>query len=585
MLSRAKKTLISVLVLCIAALSGGARAEGPGADEMLQPLGLNHAGVFALRQADPNLTGFAVKLAVLCRSMTYLDDEPQNDYRPNIAHRSFDCAQMTFHDEGKLAPGISPHATAVCSILFGEDPQAFNPQLGPFQYQGLVPDAEADIYELCHFVINNVFPQSPPDADIVTASFGNEFEEWWTRGIEALAQHHGLIAVAGIGNGTNAYDPPLYPAAAANVIGVGVVDSVNAEDLATQLANFSLANPEHSTYGPTSTGRCKPDIVAPGNCLAADSNDPNRYGPTGNWSSFATPVVAGTVGLLVQKAKEDPTLAGAVSAQGGNCVIKAVLLNSATKLPYWHKGRLTTEDDNRVPLDYIQGAGMVNGLAAYEQLISGQAQPGYVPVTGWDNNSLHASTNPVNVYRITLAQPGGKVITATAVWNMHYSTAYPFESLGEKDSNLRLELWAVDPNNPDNDYLLDYSDSSVDNVEHLYSLADANYTDYEIVISMNDADEAGRSETAQQYALAWTAAEAVSDRDILWYDLNADGIVNKADLMTLVENLLSSCDLTDSYLLGDINTDGAIDMNDVKILLNQTDLRADWNAAQEDSSI
>jgi len=145
---------------------------------------------------------------------------------------------------------------------------------------------------------------------------------------------------------------------------------------------------------------------------------------------------------------------------------------------------------------------------------------------------------------------------------------------------LRLELWAVDPNNPDNDYLLDYSDSSVDNVEHLYSLADANYTDYEIVISMNDADEAGRSETAQQYALAWTAAEAVSDRDILWYDLNADGIVNKADLMTLVENLLSSCDLTDSYLLGDINTDGAIDMNDVKILLNQTDLRADWNAAQ-----
>ena len=79
----------------------------------------------------------------------------------------------------------------------------------------------------------------PPDADIVTASIGSPLEDWWTRGIESMAEHHGLIVVTGIGNGLNANDPLLYPAAGANVIGVGVIDSVNVEDPVINLTNFS----------------------------------------------------------------------------------------------------------------------------------------------------------------------------------------------------------------------------------------------------------------------------------------------------------------------------------------------------------
>jgi hypothetical protein len=557
-------------------------------DETLQPQGLNCAGIYALRLLDPNLTGAGIKFAVICRSNTYIDGEPQNDYRPSIEHSCFKDKQLKFRDQAELAAhlgaepraGTSPHSTAICSILLGEDPNASNPQLGQFHYQGAAPQAQADNYEFWYFLTNNIFPHSPPDADIVTASFGTQFEDWWTRGIESMAEHDGLIVVAGIGNGSNAYDPLLYPGAGANVIGVGVVDSVNTENLTAKLAHFSLVYPEHSSLGPTAEGRCKPDIVAPGNCLAADANDPSRYEPTGNWSSFSTPIVAGTIGLLVQKAKEDPNLSLAVAPAGGNCVMKAILLNSATKLPYWHKGKLQKDDDHEAPLDFLQGAGMLNAVGAYKHLIAGPAKPGDAPAIGWDNNQLLKSENPQNIYKITVAEPNEEFVTATVVWNKHYNSVYPFEPMPEKDADLRLELWAVDANEPNNNYLLDYSDSKVDNVEHIYARCDANYTNYEIVVLFSDSQSPITNDqlpiTAHRYGLAWNVSKKLNKDNILWYDLNADGVVNDSDLTILVDNVLTSVKSPETYLLGDINADGTIDKKDFKLLLKHKDDAADW---------
>ncbi len=584
----AKKTLpyrqvnikVLSLIACLAALLNAsgttAGAQEPQNAETLQPKGLEHAGIYALRQIDPNLTGAGVKFAVICRSITYIDDEPQNDYRPSIGHNCFKGMEFGFHNQDKPLPAISPHSTAICSILFGDDPDASNPELGKFYYQGAAPQAQADIYEFWHFLINNVFHHLPPDADIVSASIGSPFEYWWTRGIESLVEHHGLIVVAGIGNGLNANDPLLYPAAAANVIGVGVIDSVNTEDLATSLAHFSLAYPDHSSLGPTIDRRCKPDIVAPGNRLAADDNKPNGYEPTGNWSSFSTPIVSGTIGLLVQKAKQDINLSPAISPEGGNCVIKAILLNSAVKLPYWHKGLLQTEDDHIAPLDYIQGAGMLNAVGAYNHLIAGSNKPGNVSTTGWDLNQLYTGQVLDNIYKITLTEPNDKYITATVVWNKHYDRTYPFEPAPIRDSNLRLELWAVDPNNSSNDYLLDYSDSNVDNVEHIYVPADPNYTNYEIVLSMNDTDDPREIAIAQRYGLAWNISDKQDSDSIFWYDLNADGVVNGSDFTILLNNILNSTKSPEGYLLGDINADGAIDINDLEILWEHNNRQADW---------
>jgi len=567
------------LITCIAALlSAGttAKAQEPQNAKALQPRALEHAGIYALRRTEPNLTGEGVKFAVISRSITYIDNEPQNDYRPGIEHNCFKAGSLSFYDQGQPPAGISLHSTAICSILLGDHPNAFYPQIGQFYFQGTAPQAHADIYEFWYFLTSYVFEHSPPDADIITIGNGIQFEDWWTRGIESLAEHYGTIIVSAIGNGINAHDPVLYPGAGANVIGVGVIDSVNIEDLATKLEHFALAYPEHSSFGPTVDKQCKPDIVAPGNCLAANDNKPNSYEPTGNWSSFSTPIVAGTIGLLVQKAKQDPNLNSAISPDGGNCVIKAILLNSAVKLPYWHKGLLQTNDDHIAPLDYIQGAGVLNAVGAYNHLIAGQSKPGDIPTTGWDLNQLDNTQRLENVYKITLAKPADKFITATAIWNKHYNSTYPFESAPERDSNLRLELWAVDPNNPGNDYLLDYSDSNVDNVEHIYVPADPNYTDYEIILSLNNASNPRESAIAQRYGLAWNISIKQNSDSIFWYDLNADGIVNESDFTILLNNILNSTKSSESYLLGDINADGKIDANDFKIFIEHNNRRADW---------
>ncbi|NIP55146.1 MAG: S8 family serine peptidase [Phycisphaerae bacterium] len=564
------------LLTSVASITAPVRADVAKEETKLQPQALHRTGIYALRDIDPNLTGRGVTLAVISRSITYIDDEPQNDYRPSIGHNCFKGMKWGFHNQDKPLPAISPHSTAICSILFGYDPDASHPELGKFYYQGAVPQAQADIYEFWHFLINNVFHHLPPSADIVSVSIGSPFEYWWTRGIESLVEHHGLIVVAGIGNGLNANDPPLYPAGAANVIGVGVIDSANSGDLSTSLSHFSLAYPDHSSLGPTIDRRCKPDIVAPGNCLAANVNEPNDYEPTGDWSSFSTPIVAGTIGLLVQKAKQNPALSAAISPKGGNCVMKAILMNSATKLPYWHKGRLEKDDDNEVPLDYIQGAGMLNAVGAYKHLVAGRNKPGTASRTGWDLNQLDENSTLQNIYRITLTDSTEQFINITATWNKHYNNAYPFEPMPEKDSNLRLELWAVDPEDSGNDYLIDYSDSEIDNVEHIYCRVDANYTNYEIVLSYSNLSTENQTTKTQRYGLAWNVNNAPKNNSIFWYDLNTDGIVDDSDFTFIRDIWINSITSPESYIYGDIDSNGVLDANDVHIFLNNLNRKATW---------
>ena len=537
-----------------------------------QPKALDFIGISAIKNLDPNLNGSSVNIAVICRSSTYQDGQPQNDYRPDFTHNCLKDARFIFYDLKTPPADISAHSTEICSILFGKDANAYSPAVGNFSYEGIVPQAGAKIYEFWRFLMENVFPQKPPDCDIITASFGSGCEQWWTRGLDSMAQKYGVTIVAGIGNGSKAYDPPLYPAAGSNVIAVGVVDSVNTSDPALNLSQFSLSLPEHSSFGPTADGRCKPDIVAPANSLAPAGNESNLYQPTGNFSSFAAPVVSGTVALLMQKAKAEPNLSAALSPQGGNCVIKAVLLNSATKLPFWHKGRLEKDDDHLVPLDFLQGAGMVNAPAAFRQLTAGKQAPGNVSPSGWDLNILD-SDNIINAYQLKITDPNGKFITATAVWNRHYSDKYPFEPLPEKDVNIKLEVWATIKNAPDRDFLLDYSDSPVDNVEHIRCRLDPNYTDYEIVVSCS-SDNVSNLEPSP-YALAWLVDEGQNHDSIFWYDLNADGVVDNLDTLALFDRWAQTIKTPNYYFIGDINSDGVFDEKDIEILNSRIGREAD----------
>jgi len=579
-----KRTILGSRLWVVMLLAGWATiaAAAPGQDDSaLQPQALDRAGIYALRQADPNLTGAGVRFGVICRSRTYNEEgEPQNDYQPNAKHNCFQNARLSFYDDRTVAAGVSAHSTAICSILFGEDPRGTASELAPFLYEGAVPAAEGHVYEFWHFVkklpewIQDGAARKRLTIDVATASFGWPLEDWWTRGIETLIDRDGLVVVASIGNGSNASNPPFYPGAGPNAIGVGVVSSVNATDLATKLAHFGLAYPEESSTGPTEDGRCKPDVIAPGNCLVGQADSSEGYTMAGNWSSFSTPVATGVVGLLVQAARQDARLGPAVSPKGGNCVLKAIVLNSAVKLPYWHKGRLSTEDDHEVPLDYVQGAGMVHGVHAHRLLKAGQGKPGDVPTAGWDLNQLEAEPNAPQVYRFIVEEPGNKVLTATLVWNRHYRETCPFQHASESDSDLRLEVWAVDPANAGNNVLLDYSDSRVDNVEHVYVATLAERTVYELVVSYSTGEGRLGAAANERYALAWTAAQKQAGDDILWHDLNADGIVNEQDFVIVMNN--AGVKAPEAYVFGDIDMDGDIDRDDVEAMFVHRNEQAEW---------
>lgn len=565
-----------VVGLLIGVLAGAEAAHAQDVS-LLQPQGLDYVGIYALRQVDPTLTGEGVRFGVLSRSVTYLDREPQNDYQPNLKHACFQGAKLRSYDKGLTAPGVSLHSTAICSILFGEDAEATAPFLGPFFYQGIVPAAEGHVYEYFYFGEQHLFTQTAPAVDVITASFGFPLENWWTWGVESLAEHAGLPVVASVGNGTNASDPPLYPGAGSNAIGVGVVSSVKTGDPVTDLMHFALAYPDQSTLGPTQDSRCKPDIVAPGNCVVAGTADDRSYTTSGDWSSFAAPVVAGVVGLLVQTARMDASLSAAISPNGGNCAIKAILMSSATKLPFWHKGRLTTEDDREVPLDFVQGAGMVDALGAHRILTAGRFQPGSVSSTGWDLNQIDRTQDLPQVYRFTVDESAGRMLTATLTWNRHYSQTYPFERIPGTDSDLRIEVWAIDPEDSNNDLLLDFCDSKVDNVEHIHVPMLAEYRVYELVVSY--AETEGQTALAsERYGLAWSVGDRSQANSILWYDLNADGVVDEADLAIFLANRTLGLTSPDAYLIGDVNMDGVIDGADLESLIANRSRKADWHA-------
>ena len=89
--------LMACFALFLGSISTAMGAEGPASEKIVQPQSLDYTGIYELRQLDPDLTGSGIKFAVICRSITYIDGEPQNDYRPNIEHDCFKAGQFTFY--------------------------------------------------------------------------------------------------------------------------------------------------------------------------------------------------------------------------------------------------------------------------------------------------------------------------------------------------------------------------------------------------------------------------------------------------------------------------------------------------------
>ncbi|HXC35033.1 MAG TPA: hypothetical protein VNV43_04110, partial [Candidatus Acidoferrales bacterium] len=184
--------------------------------------------------------------------------------------------------------------------------------------------------------------------------------------------------------------------------------------------------------------------------------------------------------------------------------VKALLLNGAVKPAQWMNIPPS-------PLDYTNGAGVLNVFNSYEQLAAGKyawnfstnvpigtAHPpvvisASVPVlSGWDfnTNNSRSTKDGVNHYffNVTNGVSGsGFTLTTTLVWNRHQTNSA---------INI-LELYLY---NTANSNLVAASTSVVDNVQHVFvrQLPQGRYD-----LQVWKAGGSGIVSTNESYALAW----------------------------------------------------------------------------------
>lgn len=343
-------------------------------------------------------------------------------------------------------------------------------------------------------------------ADVVTSSWGARFNNgngtfsYYAGNYEAskvtdmLAARYGTTLCFAAMNDGPGQNTVRDPGAAYNSITVGALWGVEGSDF-NQVADFS-GRGAVATYVPTSQSsgniiapaqskRAAVDLVAPGGDLwTATSAGANSYGYF-DGTSAATPLVAAGAALLTDVAY---ARYGGGNAKDGR-VIKAVLMNSARKIPGWSNGMYeaysppVTNGNPLFPivifpgfyyqrtdqaLDFSSGAGAMDLRAAYAQFAGSAITAdvaglggGSVEAAGWDYGVI--AQNGLNKYDLP-AMRAGETLTVTLNWFAEYTEASGgFANWGSLDDlSLSIVQWGGSfvPS-------LALSDSQYNNVEHL----------------------------------------------------------------------------------------------------------------------
>jgi hypothetical protein len=476
----------------------------------------------------------------------------------------------------QLTPQYDYHATMVGSILVGLGPPTSSGSL--FYYQlGMAPGAfltsaaiatdwvgtegqfdissSTFVYGYTTVMQTGVTRQILPGlsitrpVDVVNSSWGYEDEnasQQPTMILDALAAaNHQTVCVAA-GNHDSGTADVDGPASGFNVIAVAALGTdTDVPPYQTQ-AVFSNAGPNdfyNPVTGVTTFGvRAAVSIAAPGTdlVLAAYTGATGGNGsgtlfdttgiPTSELNqlyftgaagtSFASPIVAGGAALVVDAGYAN--FGGGVAVDGR--VIKAVLLNSASKTPGWTNnatlvnGVLTTTQG----LDFNVGAGALNLNAAYDQYLSGSANTtglagGTVHPLGWAYGHVAAGTP--NTYTFDTTLHAGDTFTSTLDWfiptffNTNAVADPDTDSFSDADLHetyfdvLDLQLWTVI--NGTLGTLVADSHSPYNNVDQIYMSIPADGA-YAVEVSWwgTTYDLDNTSPQADDYGLAWSDVPA-----------------------------------------------------------------------------
>jgi hypothetical protein len=391
-------------------------------------------------------TGLGVRVSQVEAQET-TNGAPNGNYRPDPSNASF--TGKTFNWRTASPSGISSHATTVGQYLYGASGVAKGAtnidswEANSWINSSLrVESSSAPITETCkvqnHSWIGTFTAADDPGHAIATDI---------TRRLDYAIQRDNYVAVVGVNNGSSTSLPDIL-CQSYNAISVGLTNGA---------------------------GRTKPDIVAPSTA-----------------TSYATPMVAGAAALTIQTAAS----MGYADAQN-SVAAKSILLAGATKdeFPTWSHTHTN-------PLDTTFGAGELNVDRNYHILAGGEQKPSLsqlVTGPGWDyNKSLASGSERLYFFDVPTNTTLGE-LSVVLTWNRIVGHSGNWATTTSTLANLDLDLWSATGFTPLSK--LDYSNSAVDNVEHIYSqnLAAGRYA---LGVSSDTANI--------NYGLAWYAGDVLA---------------------------------------------------------------------------
>jgi hypothetical protein len=464
-----------------------------------------------------------------------------------------------FYYQFGMAPGASLTSVAIATGFGANGSFDITSSTFVYGYKTVMQDG----------VLREIFPGisiSRP-VDVVNSSWGygddtGSVQE--TMILDSLAFNHHQTVVIAAGNHSGGTAKVSGPASGFNTIAVGALGTDLTNPVYSQTADFSNTGP-NDFYNPqtgitTPNVRAAVSISAPGTDLilpayvgatGANSSgtlfdvtgiDPSLYnqlyfvGVQG--TSFASPITAGGASLLVDAGYANFGTAHSVDGR----VIKAVLLNSASKLPGWTNnttlvgGVLKTSQG----LDWNTGAGALNLNQAYDQYLSGTTDTpaltgGTVHPLGWAYG--HVAKNAPNDYLIDAPLHAGDTFTATLTWfvNVFFNTsATPdvtdsFTTADLHDTyfdQLDLQVWKLSAGVPTT--LIAESTSPYNNVDHLYFQvpSDGSYA-VRVTWVGSTYDIGGVSPQADDYGLAWSVTAVPEPGTLVVMGLGVAGLLRR----------------------------------------------------------